>query len=367
MSRRSGLGRGLGSLIPAASPETSSSSELRQLPLDRIRPNPLQPRKHFDEESLAALVDSIKAVGILQPVLVRVTTNGDFELIAGERRFRAAHRAGLATVPALIRGADDAASLEQALVENLHREDLNALDEAGAYQQLIEDFGLTHEDVAKRVGKSRAAVTNALRLFQLPPSVQRYVRDGLLTAGHGRALLATPDRGRQEELGQEAAKAGMSVRALEDTIRASMAADAAAFGEAEDFPAEQGSMAANGQRSERSHRSEAAGVTGRDERRGADPGLSDQNPVSSPPASPPASPADRLRPPGVLDLEELLGDHLNTRVTVDVGQARAGHHRVRESGRPRADLSGDDRRGIEVSAKSGVEHRSLELSHTPSV
>ncbi len=181
MSRRSGLGRGLGSLIPAASAVSSSGSELQQLPLGRIRPNPFQPRKHFDEEAMASLVDSIKAVGILQPVLVRATGEGDFELIAGERRFRAAHRAGLATVPALIRGADDAASLEQALVENLHREDLNALDEAGAYQQLIEDFGLTHDEVAKRVGKSRTAVTNALRLFQLPPAVQRYVRDGLLS------------------------------------------------------------------------------------------------------------------------------------------------------------------------------------------
>lgn len=160
MSRRSGLGRGLNSLIPQGS-ASGADSGLRELALNQIRPNRFQPRKHFDEEALATLVDSIKAVGILQPILVRQASETEYEIIAGERRFRAARRAGLATIPALVHTSDDALSLEQALVENLHREDLNPLDEAGAYQQLIEDFELTHEDVARRAGKSRAAITNA--------------------------------------------------------------------------------------------------------------------------------------------------------------------------------------------------------------
>ena len=142
-----------------------------------------------------------------------------YELIAGERRFRAARRAGLQSIPALVHQADDAMSLEEALVENLHREDLNPLDEAGAYQQLIEEFNLTHEEVARKVGRSRAGVTNALRLFQLPPTVQRYVRDGQLSAGHARTLLGTPDRILQERLAGEAVHRGLSVRSLEELVR----------------------------------------------------------------------------------------------------------------------------------------------------
>ena len=168
MVRRSGLGKGLGALIPPT-PGVATGSMLREVPLARIRPNPFQPRNQFGEQGLSALVDSIKAVGILQPVLVREVGPDEFELIAGERRFRAARRAGLQSIPALVHQADDAMSLEEALVENLHREDLNPLDEAGAYQQLIEEFNLTHEEVARKVGRSRAGVTNALRLFQLPP------------------------------------------------------------------------------------------------------------------------------------------------------------------------------------------------------
>jgi ParB family chromosome partitioning protein len=327
VSRRSGLGRGLGSLIPSASPEAAGGSELKQLPIDRVRPNPLQPRKHFDEEALASLVDSIKAVGILQPVLVRLMPTGDYELIAGERRFRAAHRAGLATLPALVRGADDAASLEQALVENLHREDLNALDEAGAYQQLIEDFGLTHDEVARRVGKSRTAVTNALRLFQLPPAVQRHMRDGLLTAGHGRALLGTPDRARQEELAREAVRRGLSVRMLEEMVRASLLADDPSLAREATAP-DIGPSAVNGQQpvppdqgrpaGMSSPRGDAHASTPRSVGRG-EPSPTEEEQEDHPSEGPRQG---RLRPPGVLDLEELLGDHLNTRVTVDVGGKR---------------------------------------------
>lgn len=226
MSRRSGLGRGLGALIPQGGP-AASSTDLVQLPLNQITANRHQPRKQFDEEALTSLVDSIKAVGVLQPVLVREVGPGEYEIIAGERRYRAARRAGLATIPAVVRLVDDVTSLEQALVENLQREDLNALDEASAYQQLIEDFGLTHDEVARRVGKSRATVTNSLRLFQLPPAVQRHVRDNVLTAGHARALLGSPDRVLQEELALEAVQGGLSVRAVEDRVRAAVQAQQA--------------------------------------------------------------------------------------------------------------------------------------------
>ncbi len=162
-ARRSGLGRGLGALIPPA--ESGASGALREVPLARIRANPFQPRQQFDEEALSSLVDSIRVVGVLQPVLLREVAEGDYELIAGERRCRAARRAGLQTVPALVQLATDASSLEQALIENLHREDLNPLEEAAAYKQLIEEFELTHEEVARRVGRSRAAVSNSLRLL----------------------------------------------------------------------------------------------------------------------------------------------------------------------------------------------------------
>lgn len=278
MARRSGLGKGLGALIPP-NPLSSSGTTLREVPLARIRPNPLQPRNQFGEQGLSALVDSIKSVGILQPVLVREIGPDEYELIAGERRCRAARRAGLQSIPAMVHHADDATSLEEALVENLHREDLNPLDEAGAYQQLIEDFNLTHEEVARRVGRSRTAVTNALRLFQLPPTVQRYVRDGQLSAGHARALLATPDRLLQEKLAGVAIHKGLSVRSLEEEVRASVRQE-----EGED----------------------ASG---------------DGEQVSAAPANA-QSRTPSLRPPGVHDLEELLEDHLNTRVKVDMGGKR---------------------------------------------
>src|SRR3974390_2068207 len=180
MARRSGLGRGLSALIPSEA-VGESDSILRVVPISHIRPNAFQPRSHFDEESMASLAASMKVVVLPQPVLVRELRDEteSYELIAGERRWRAARRAGLQTIPVLVQSAtSDAHSLEQALVENLHREDLNPLEESAAYQQLIDEFGFTHEQVATRVGKSRTAVTNTLRLLQLPAGAQRALVEG---------------------------------------------------------------------------------------------------------------------------------------------------------------------------------------------
>ncbi len=220
MARRSGLGRGLSALMPTEVTGDRSSA-LREVPIASITPNPRQPRNNFDEETMAMLASSIKELGILQPILVRTIgeREDEFELIAGERRWRAARRAGLQTIPVLIQTAGDANSLEQALVENLHRQDLGVLEEAAAYQQLIDEFGYTHEQVAARVGKSRVAVTNTLRLLQLPAGVQRLLSEGRISAGHARALLGTPDRGFQEELARSVANEGLSVRAVEEIVR----------------------------------------------------------------------------------------------------------------------------------------------------
>ena len=166
MARKGGLGKGLGALIPPGAAEGLGAGGYQELPVSTIRPNRYQPREHFGEEQLSALADSIREVGVLQPVLVRPADDG-YELIAGERRWRAARRAGLQAIPALIKTTDDASALEHALVENVHRADLNALEEAAAYQQLIEDFRLTHEQVAARVGRSRVAITNTLRLLRV--------------------------------------------------------------------------------------------------------------------------------------------------------------------------------------------------------
>lgn len=261
MVRRGGLGKGLGALIPADS-AAGGIEGLLELPIASIRPNTFQPRSHFDEDALASLAESIREVGVLQPVLVRESADG-YELIAGERRWRAARRIGRQTIPAIVRDSDDALALEQALVENIHRAGLNVLEEAAAYQQLIEDFSLTHEEVAARVGRSRSAVSNMLRLFQLPPSVQRLVQEGRIEMGHARALLATPDRTFQESLARRAANEGMSVRAVEAAVRAHL-----------------GNVAAG----------RPAGVK-----------------------------APKLRAPGLLELEELLGDLLDTRVSVSMG------------------------------------------------
>ncbi len=264
MARRGGLGKGLGALIPSG-PGMEAEGGLREIEVASIRPNQYQPRERFDEELLNELTESVREVGILQPVLVR-PIGDEFELIAGERRWHAARRLGLNRIPALVRESDDAAALEQALVENVHRSDLNALEEAGAYQQLIEDFSLTHEAVASRVGKSRTAVTNTLRLLQLPPAVQKLVRDDALSMGHARALLGTPDRALQERLAATAVKEGWSVRAIEQAVKGTGTAKTA--------------------------------------------------PVDATRATSP------LRPPGLTELEGLLGDHLDTRVSIGMGPKR---------------------------------------------
>ncbi len=220
MARKGGLGRGLTALIPttAEGAEAPAGMGLQELPIGSVHPNPLQPRRTFDEETLEGLTDSVRELGVLQPILVRAKDDG-FELIAGERRWRAAKRAGLPTIPAVVRVTDDVSSLEQALVENLHRQDLNALEEAAAYQQLIDDFGLTQDQVATRVGKSRSAVANQLRLFQLPPAVQKLVGEGLLSAGHAKALLGHPDRSYQEMLARKAVADSLSVREVERMVK----------------------------------------------------------------------------------------------------------------------------------------------------
>ncbi len=280
MARRSGLGKGLGALLPAEAgrpePPATSGGDLVEVPVAALRPNRFQPRQAFDEEALGALAASMAEVGVLQPVLVRPLGDEDghpvFELIAGERRWRAAKRIGLATLPALVRDVTDLASMEQAVVENLHRRDLNPLEEAAAYQQLLEDFGLTHDQLAKRVGKSRTTVTNLLRLLQLPPPVQKLVRDGQLAEGHARALLGVADRDQLEALATRVVAGGLSVRATEELVRSSS-------GKAKPAP-----------------RPRAAGRTG---------------------------PPGRTKEPGLLELEQLLGDLLSTRVVVELGAGKS--------------------------------------------
>ena len=292
MARRSGLGKGLGALIPTEVVGERASA-LREVPIGAIRPNPQQPRSYFDEETMSSLAASIRELGVLQPVLVRALTDDDeFELIAGERRWRAARRAGLQTIPVLIQDVDDVRSLEHALVENLHRQDLNVLEEAAAYQQLIEEFGYTHDVVATRVGKSRATVTNTLRLLQLPSGVQRLVADGQISAGHARALLGSPDRTFQEELARRAAAEGLTVRAVEDEVRRRVQP-----------------VAGESDQSDQSDEVSPAP----EEEASASVGTAAERPSPSP---------RRLPPPGILELEALLSDHLNTRVNVDVSGKR---------------------------------------------
>jgi ParB family chromosome partitioning protein len=251
VARRSGgLGKGLGALIPTGAAETSDEAGLRELPISQVTPNRFQPRGHFDEESLAALTDSIRTLGVLQPILVRTTEQG-YELIAGERRWRAAKRAGLQTIPALVRAAEDLGSLEQALVENLHRQQL------------------TQERLAERVGRSRSSIANLLRLFQLPPSVQKLVREQRLSLGHAKVLLGTPDRSYQEALAKKIVADELTVRQVEDRIR---------------------------------ERAELEAQLGAGE-------------------APPPKPS-QLRPPGLLELEGLLSEQLSTKVRVQMGAKR---------------------------------------------
>jgi len=217
--RRGGLGRGLGALIPTGPDEDDETgARFEELPLDSIEPNPRQPREIFDADALAELVASIQAVGVLQPVVVRELEPGRYQLIMGERRLRATRAAGLPVIPAIVRETSDDALLRDALLENLHRQQLNALEEAAAYQQLLEEFGTTHEELADRLGRSRSHVTNTLRLLQLGPAVQRRVAAGVLSAGHARALLSLDDHDSQDRLAARIVAEGLSVRAVEEIV-----------------------------------------------------------------------------------------------------------------------------------------------------
>ena len=273
MERR-GLGKGLGALIPgdlSTDRNDGTNGGVREVPITQVEPNQFQPRSHFDEEALTGLTASIRELGVLQPILVRRLANDRYELIAGERRWRAAKRAGLQLMPVIVREVTDTLSLQQALVENLHRDDLNPLEEAAAYQQLVEEFGLTQEEVAQRVGKSRSAVANLLRLFQLPPQVQKLVAEGKLSAGHAKVLLSTPDRVFQEALARRIAAEGLTVRDTEEAVR-----------QRNETPPE----------------------------------------PSESPSEPGAARTPKLRAPGLLELEHLLSDQLDTRVKVDMGPKR---------------------------------------------
>jgi ParB family transcriptional regulator, chromosome partitioning protein len=267
----------LAALLPTENVGTVGESPttgayLREVPVGNISPNPNQPRGRFDEEGLVELAHSIRELGVLQPILVRPMPDGQFQLIAGERRWRAAKRCGLDSIPCVVRTTDDVASVEQALVENLHRQDLTALEEAAAYLQLIEEFHLTHEELAKKVAESRAAISNTLRLLQLPASIQHLLSDGRISAGHARALLGTPDRSFQEALAHRIVEEGLSVRLVEELIRRP------------------------------------------------------QQPVETPQSEHHSraheGPTRQLRPPGLLELEELLSEHLDTRVSVSMGGKR---------------------------------------------
>ena len=286
---RGGLGRGLGALIPGPSlvpeqvpvpadtppvapPAPVAGARFAELPLAAITPNPLQPRKHFDEQALAELVHSIREVGLLQPVVVRETGAGPdgsarYELVVGERRWRACQEAGLEHVAAIVRETADDAMLRDALLENLHRQELNPLEEAAAYQQLLQEFGATHEELATRIGRSRPQITNTIRLLQLPTPVQRRVAAGVLSAGHARAILGLPGPQAQEEMATRVVAEGMSVRAVEEAV-----ALAHASGEHEERPR--------------------------------------------------ARQARRAVQPALVDLADRLSDRFETRVKVDMGRAK---------------------------------------------
>ena len=296
-----GLGRGLGSLIPTAPPVNSDVRDadfaagstngappdprstgatngrqieesalepvdgayFAEIPVASIQPNAVNPRQVFDEEAMAELVHSIKEVGLLQPVVVR-KKGDDYELVMGERRWRATQQAGLDTIPAIVRETDDTAMLRDALLENLHRSQLNPLEEASAYQQLLEDFECTHEELASRIGRSRPQISNTIRLLRLSPAVQRRVAAGVLSAGHARSLLSVEDPEVQDRLAQRVVAEGISVRALEEIV--------------------------------------ALGDTGGDKPKRA----SRAKPVA----------------PGLSEISERLGDRLETRVKVDIGRSK---------------------------------------------
>lgn len=271
--RQGGLGRGLGSLIPAE--PQSSDNPLRDIPVGDIVANSYQPRQAFDEEALVALSASIRELGVLQPILVRSLDDGRFELIAGERRWRASRRAGLDRIPAIVRDVDDETSLAHAIVENVQRAELNAIEEAAAFQQLIDEFNLTQDEVATRVGRSRPAIANSLRLLTLPTKIQGHIVEGRLSAGHGRVLVSLDDDTRSLLLDRTLAD-GLSVRSLEALARQEAAAGGDRSNEPAESPAESGG---NG-------------------------------------------PVGQTKPPALLELEELLGDRFDTKVGISLGSKK---------------------------------------------
>ena len=234
-----------------------------ELPVGQISPNAVNPRTVFDEEAMAELVHSIKEIGLLQPVVVRKTAPDAYELVMGERRWRATQAAGLTTIPAIVRETEDTDMLRDALLENLHRSNLNPLEEAAAYQQLLEDFSCTHDELAQRIGRSRPQISNTLRLLKLSPAVQRRVAAGVLSAGHARALLGVPDAEQQDRLAQRVVAEGISVRGLEEIV---------AVGDGE--------------------------------------------------AAPKRTTRAKPKAPGLAELSERLGDRLETRVKIDLGKAK---------------------------------------------
>ncbi len=269
--RRRGLGLGLGALIPTAEGATAATEPSQngaiyaELPIGDIVPNPRQPRTVFDEDALAELVHSIREIGLLQPIVVRRRDGGRYELVAGERRWRASQQAGLTHIPAIIRETPDDVLLRDALLENLHRAQLNALEEAAAYQQLLDDFGCSQEELATRIGRSRPQISNTLRLLKLPPAVQRRVAAGVLSAGHARALLALPDAEAMEALATRIVAEGLSVRSTEELV---------AVGAAPEEP------------------------------------------------SRPRQRRQRISAPGLQDLGERLSDRLDTRVRIEMGRTK---------------------------------------------
>jgi ParB family chromosome partitioning protein len=287
--QRRGLGRGLGSLIPTAPPATDgqpaagdgapapeltsvpAGAYFADLPIGQVAPNRVQPRQVFDEEAMAELVHSITEVGLLQPVVVRRTGVDSYELVMGERRWRAAQEAGLETIPAIVRQTEDADMLRDALLENLHRSQLNPLEEAAAYSQLLEDFSCTHDELASRIGRSRPQISNTIRLLKLSPAVQRRVAAGVLSAGHARSLLAVDDPDEQDHLAARVVAEGISVRGLEEIVAVAQA---------------------------------TAKDTAKDA--GKDTGPRRRKPTA----------------PGLQDLADRLSDRLETRVKVDLGQRK---------------------------------------------
>jgi ParB family transcriptional regulator, chromosome partitioning protein len=219
MSKRGGLGRGLSALIPGAPEIGEESSGFLEVPVNAIAPNPKQPRTHFDDEALAGLAASIREVGILQPLVVRRTVEGRYELIAGERRLRAARAAGLPVVPVVLRDSGDDALLRDALIENIHREDLNPIEQAEAFKALLGDLGLKQEELADRVGVSRSHIANTIRLLALPLQVQQLLTDDKITAGHARALLSLGDGEAMSSLALRIAAQDLSVRQTEEAVR----------------------------------------------------------------------------------------------------------------------------------------------------